>query len=322
VAVPDYVAPMKATLGELPYATERAAWSYEVKWDGMRVVTCTDGDRVQMWSGNHIDVTVRFPELHAIGNSLAGRSAVLDGEVVAFDAGGRPDFSTMQTRMHVAEAREAQRRAATTPVLYVVFDVMHFDGHDLTALPWHQRVSVLDTVFEAGTAWQPSARHDDGGALLEAVTTAQLEGIMAKRRDAPYTPGRRSPSWRKIKVRHRGELVVGGWLPGNGARSGRLGALLVGYYDADGALRFAGRVGSGFTDAELTDMGARLDALATDDDPFAPRLARADAPGARFVRPELVVEVAFGDWTPDGRLRHPSYLGRRFDKSASEVTRP
>jgi bifunctional non-homologous end joining protein LigD len=312
---------MKATLGELPYENERGAWSYEVKWDGMRVVTCTDGHRVQMWSGNHIDVTVRFPELHGVAAAMAGRPAVLDGEVVAFDGTGRPDFSTMQTRMHVADAREAERRAAHTPVLYVVFDVMHFDGHDLTTLPWHQRMAVLDSVFEEGPAWQRSAVHDDGAALLEAVTAQRLEGIMAKRREAPYTPGRRSPSWRKIKVRYRGELVVGGWLPGAGNRAGRLGALLVGYHD-DGALRFAGRVGSGFTDTELTDLGARLDALAHDRDPFTPSLTRADAPGARFVRPELVVEVAWGDWTPDGRLRHPSYLGRRFDKDASEVTRP
>jgi bifunctional non-homologous end joining protein LigD len=199
---------------------------------------------------------------------------------------------------------------------------VHFDGRDLTSLPWHQRMDVLDAVFEEGPSWQRSRVHDDGAALLDAVTSARLEGLMAKRRDALYTPGRRSPSWRKIKVRHRSELVVGGWLPGNGARAGRFGALLVGYHDDDGALRFAGRVGSGFTDRELTDLGARLDAIATDDDPFTPRLTRADAPGARFVRPELVVEVAFGDWTPDGRLRHPSYLGRRFDKDASEVTRP
>jgi bifunctional non-homologous end joining protein LigD len=322
VAVPPYVPPMKATQGELPFESERDAWSYEIKWDGMRVITCTDGERVQMWSGNHIDVTVRFPELVAVGAAASGRPAVLDGEVVAFDATGRPDFSTMQTRMHIADAREAQRRSLDTPVLYVVFDIVHFDGHDLTSVPLRRRHEVLDSVFEKGTSWQRSAVHDDGRVLLDAVKESKLEGVMAKRRDSLYTPGRRSPSWRKVKVRNEGELVVGGWLPGNGARAGRLGALLVGYHDDTGALRFAGRVGSGFNDTELRDLGARLDALATDADPFEPRLKRADAPGARFVRPELVVQVAWGDWTPDGRLRHPSYLGRRFDKDASEVTRP
>jgi bifunctional non-homologous end joining protein LigD len=206
-------------------------------------------------------------------------------------------------------------------VLYVVFDVMHFDGHDVTPLPFDQRVALLDELLDESGSWRRSSRHDDGAALLDVVGAQQLEGVMAKRLDAPYAPGRRSPSWRKIKLRHRGELVVGGWLPGAGARSGRLGAVLVGYYD-DGVLRFAGRVGSGFSDNELDTLGELLAPLATSDDPFTPSLRRADAPGARFVRPEIVVEVAFGEWTPDGRLRHPSYLGRRFDKAAPDVGRP
>lgn len=320
--MPSFIPPMKATLGDLPPPAEREAWSYEVKWDGMRVITCTDGTRAQMWSGNRIDVTVRFPELVDIGGAVAGKAAVLDGEVVAFDASGRPDFATMQTRMHVADAREAARRAQHTPVLYVVFDLLHFDGHDLTPLPFDRRTALLDELVDEGAAWRRSTRHDDGEALLDAVTAQRLEGVMAKRRDAPYAPGRRSPSWRKIKVRPRGEVVVGGWLPGSGARAGRLGALLVGFYDDDGVLRFAGRVGSGFSDTELAELGALLEQLETGVDPFTPPLTRADAPGARFVRPELVVEVAFSEWTPDGRMRHPSYLGRRFDKAATEVGRP
>lgn len=356
--MPGYVAPMKATVGDLPPPRDRASWSYELKWDGMRVITCTDGSRAQMWSGNRIDVTVRFPELVSVGSAVAGRAAILDGEVVAFSADGRPDFSTMQTRMHIADDREARRRAAQTPVLYVVFDLLHFDGHDLTSLPFEQRVGLLDELLDESDDWRQSTRHDDGEALLDVVNERRLEGVMAKRRDAPYAQGKRSPSWRKIKVRQQGELVVGGWLPGAGARSGRLGALLVGYYDdvpadavsadavsadlvsadagvadardaglsaridGSGALRFAGRVGSGFNDAELETLAELLAPLAIDDDPFTPSLRRADAPGANFVRPEIVVEVAYGEWTPDGRLRHPSYLGRRFDKPAREVGRP
>ena len=144
---------------------------------------------------------------------------------------------------------------------------------------------------------------------------------MAKRRDAPYAPGRRSPSWRKIKVRRQAGLVVGGWLPGAGGRAGRLGALLVGYYDGD-RLVFAGRVGSGFNDTELDTFAGLLAELRRDTDPFAPPLPRAEAALAHFVEPRLVVEVAYADMTDDGRLRHPSYLGRRFDKDAREVTRP
>jgi bifunctional non-homologous end joining protein LigD len=321
-AMPGYVAPMKATLGELPSAAERAAWSYELKWDGMRVVTAIDGTDRRAWSGNHIEVTHRFPELEDIGSVMAGRPAILDGEVVVLDEAGRPDFGAMQTRMHVDDAAEARRRAATMPVVYMVFDVVHFDGHDLTSLPLDRRLDLLDQLFTDDQSWRRSVPSDDGVALLEVATRDQLEGVMAKRRDSRYVPGKRSPSWRKVKVRLHDELVVGGWLPGAGGRAGRLGALLVGYHDPDGTFRFAGRVGSGFNDAELTRLGDELAARARDDDPFDPPLRRMDAPGARFVQPELVVEVAYAGWTNDGRLRHPSYLGRRFDKAASDVVHP
>jgi bifunctional non-homologous end joining protein LigD len=312
---------MKAVTGELPPPTEQRAWSYEIKWDGMRVVTCTDGTRAQLWSSNRIDVTRRFPELALVAGAMSGRPAVLDGEVVAFDAAQLPSFQVLQTRMHVDDAHEARRRAANVPVLYVVFDVMHFDGHDLVGLPFEPRVGLLDELFEDGDAWQRVQRHDDGPALLAAVEAKGLEGVMAKRRDSTYTPGRRSSAWRKVKVRRHAELVVGGWLPGAGARAGRLGALLVGFHEG-GELRFAGRVGSGLTDAEIDALGELLAPLARRDDPFTPPVKRADAPGAHFVEPRLVVEVAYGEWTSDGRLRHPSYLGRRFDKDPRDVGRP
>jgi bifunctional non-homologous end joining protein LigD len=312
---------MKAVSGDLPPRPEQPAWSFEIKWDGMRVVTCTDGAHAQLWSSNHIDVSRRFPELDAIAPVMGGRPAVFDGEVVAFDADSLPSFQVLQTRMHVDDRAEARRRAATVPVLYVVFDVMHFDGHDLTGLPLEHRASVLDEVFDEGDAWQRVARHDDGEALLDAVQARGLEGVMAKRRDSTYAPGRRSPAWRKVKVRRHAELVVGGWLPGQGARAGRLGALLVGFYEGDD-LRFAGRVGSGLTDAEIDTLSDLLAPLARGEDPFIPRIKRTDAPGARFVEPRLVVEVAYGEWTSEGRLRHPSYLGRRFDKDPRDIGRP
>jgi bifunctional non-homologous end joining protein LigD len=312
---------MKAVAGELPAPIEIAAWSFETKWDGMRIIACANGRDLRLWSGNRIDVTHRFPELEHAGGALGGRAIVLDGEVVALDEGGKPSFAALQPRMHLARAADARRRAVQIPVTYLVFDVMHFDGHDLAPLPLEQRLAVLDDLFEDGPAWRQVDRHDDGNALFAAVATAGLEGIMAKRRDAPYVPGRRSPSWRKVKARRRAEFVVGGWLPGAGSRDGRLGSVLVGYYDGAGTLRFAGRVGSGFNEESLDSMGALLRPLARDADPFTPALTRAEAPGARFVDPAVVVEVAFGEWTPDGRLRHPSYLGRRFDKDPREVTR-
>lgn len=319
--VPAFVAPMKAVTSELPPAIEEAAWSYEVKWDGMRIIACTDGAALQLWSGNRIDVTHRFPELASVTAAMGGRAAVLDGEVVAFDIAGLPRFSTLQGRMHIDDPKEALRRAATVPIQYMVFDIVHFDGHDLTSLPFTQRVAVLDELFEEDGAWHRVSRHDNGTDLLDAVRAQRLEGLMAKRRDSPYAPGRRSPSWRKVKVRNHAEFVVGGWLPGAGARSGRLGALLVGYYE-DGRLVFAGRVGSGFNDNELDTVAALLADVARDGDPFTPPLRRVDAPGAHFVEPRMVVEVAYADWTNDGRLRHPSYLGRRFDKDPRSITRP
>jgi bifunctional non-homologous end joining protein LigD len=287
----------------------------------MRIIACTNGTEVRLWSANHIEVTQRFPELDGLARAMARRPAILDGEAIAFDATGRPSFGTLQGRMHVDDRHEARRRAESVPVTFVGFDVLHFDGHDLTPLPSDQRRDVLDQVFDAGPAWRPGDRHDDGPALLAAVQDAGLEGVMAKRRDAPYLAGKRSPAWRKVKVRPRAEFVVGGWLPGSGSRDGRLGSILVGYHDGT-HLRFAGRVGSGFTAAELTTMAGLLAPLARPTDPFTPPLTRADAPGARFVEPALIVEVAFGEWTADGRLRHPSYLGRRFDKAARDVRRP
>jgi bifunctional non-homologous end joining protein LigD len=312
---------MKAVTGPLPTPDEEPSWSFEIKWDGMRVVSCTDGTDVRLWSANAIDVTHRFPELAGLGDAMRGRPAVLDGEIVVFDETGTPSFSLLQRRMHVTDTGEARRRSTTVPVHYAVFDVVHFDGHDLTSLGLDQRVDVLDEVFRDGVAWRQVERHRDGRVLFHAVVDARLEGIMAKRRDAPYLPGRRSPAWRKVKSRLHAEFVVGGWLPGMGAREGRPGALLVGYHDGP-HLRFAGRVGSGLSDAELDTIAPLLVDLARSTDPFEPPIRRADAPGARFVEPRLVVEVAYAEWTPDGRLRHPSYLGRRFDKDPRDVTRP
>jgi bifunctional non-homologous end joining protein LigD len=227
--------------------------------------------------------------------------------------------------MHVANPAEATRRAAEVPVTYVVFDLLHLDGHDLTALPLVDRRRLLDQLLDAGPAWRTSPLHDDGPALLAAAHERGLEGVVAKRLDSPYEPGKRTRSWLKVKVRRRQEMVIGGWVLGEGTRDGRIGALLVGYHDAagdGGPLRFAGRVGTGFTEVELQRLAAQMAPLATDDCPFDPLPPRAELlRGPRWVRPELVAELAFAEWTGDGRLRHPSYLGVRDDKAAADVTR-
>jgi bifunctional non-homologous end joining protein LigD len=311
---------MRATNGELPADDE--GWAYELKWDGMRAIAFCREDGFRLQTSNGLDATDRFPELAPLGAALAGHDVILDGEIVTFAPDGRPDFGLLQGRMHVASPAAAAERAAAQPVAYVVFDLLWFDGHDVRPVPYDERKRLLADLVEPGPTWTvPEPQRGDGATLFEAVRDQGLEGLIAKRRDSAYETGRRSPAWRKIKVRRRQELVVGGWLPGAGNRASTLGALLVGYHDPAGALRYAGRVGTGFTDGELR---ALLDALAPIErptGPFTPEPPRTVTRQARWVEPRLVVEVAFGEWTADGVLRHPSYLGRRVDKDPTRVVR-
>ena len=189
-----------------------------------------------------------------------------------------------------------------------------------------ERRALLEQLLDAAPSWRLSPLHDDGGALYDAAVERGLEGVVAKRTDSTYEPGKRTRSWLKVKVRRRQEMVIGGWLPGEGGRAGRIGALLVGYHDAPGdggPLRYAGRVGTGFTEAELQRLGGVARPRSPSSEcPFDPPPPRPDlARGATWVRPELVAELAFAEWTGDDRLRHPSYLGLRTDKSAADVTR-
>jgi bifunctional non-homologous end joining protein LigD len=320
--LPRSLAPMKATAGDLPLG---AGWSYEVKWDGMRALSFIRDGELRVQSANERDVTVSWPELAGLAAALPVGAALLDGELVATDDEGRPSFGRLQQRMHVGVAAEAARRAAEVPVTYVVFDLLHLDDHALLDLPLSDRRRLLHQVVEPGPWWRTSPVHDDGPALLEATVTQGLEGVVAKRDDSRYEPGARVRTWRKVKVRRHQEVVVGGWLPGEGNRAGRIGALLVGVHERagdGGPLRYAGRVGTGFTEPELARLAARMQSLVTDTCPFDPPPPRADlAKGAIWLRPELVAEVAYGEWTGDHRLRHPSYLGLRIDKDPGDVTR-
>ncbi|MEO7556685.1 MAG: non-homologous end-joining DNA ligase, partial [Acidimicrobiales bacterium] len=277
---------------------------------------------VQLRSGNGADATASYPELAALGAGAPGHAVVLDGEVVAFDDDGRPSFGRLQQRMHVSSPADAARRASVVPVVYVVFDLLALDGVDAMELPYVDRRRLLHGLIPAaGAGWlRPEHRVDHGAELLAAAAEQGLEGVMAKRLDSPYLPGKRSNAWVKVKVRRRQELVVGGWQPGEGNRSGFLGSLLLGHYD-EGRLRFAGKVGTGFSSSELDRLGGLLDALAVAESPFDPPPPRLVARTARWVRPELVAEVEFAEWTGDGILRHPSYLGLRGDKTPSDVVR-
>jgi bifunctional non-homologous end joining protein LigD len=312
---------MLATQGPLPL--DEAGWAFEVKWDGVRALAYADGNVIVLESRNLLDITPRYPEVAALTGVLGDRQrAVIDGEVVAFGADGRPSFERLQSRMHVASAGEVRRRMAETPVVYFMFDILWLDGRWLLDEPYRTRRSLLEeTVGErVSSSLQLSPSHQgEGAALLEATAHQGLEGIVAKQLDSPYQPGHRSRSWIKVKHLRRQELVVCGWLPGEGGRTGRIGALVLGYFDEAGELRYAGRVGTGFTTAELDRLGRRLSAMRRAVSPFPTPIP--DERLAVFVDPVLVAEVAFREWTAAGVIRQASYQGLREDKEPREVRR-
>ena len=329
VDVPTVPRPMKATAGALPSGDD---WLHEVKWDGMRLIVSVGDDgtghpTVRLTSANGKDATASYPELAGLGAALGVRSAILDGEVVAFDDAGRPDFGRLQQRMHITDARQAAERATAVPAVLLLFDLLALDGTDVCDLPLVERRRLLEDLVEPGPHWQVPPAYPDGQALLDAATERHLEGVVSKRRLSVYRPGTRTREWVKVKVRRRQEFVVGGWAPGEGGRGGRIGGLLVGYHDerapADGIpgpLRYAGRVGSGLTEGEIAFLTDRFAPITTDQCPFEPPPPRTQTRGAIWVEPTVVVEVAFGEWTADGRLRHPVYAGRRDDVDPATVT--
>jgi bifunctional non-homologous end joining protein LigD len=312
--MPEHVKPMLARAGDLP--GEDGRWAYEVKWDGVRAIGYVEGGRVRLESRNLRDITPRYPELRELGRALGAREAVLDGEVVAFDAEGRPSFQRLQGRMHLTSEPAVRRLAEREPVTYVIFDLLFLEGHSLMDLPYAERRERLLELDLNGPTWQTPAHHvGDGAALLEASRASGLEGIVAKRQDCPYTPGRRSSGWIKVKNVRRTDVVIGGWLPGEGNREGRIGALLVGYYEGD-QLRYAGRVGTGFSHTELERLQTQLQPLERDTSPFT---GTQPPRAAHFVAPELVATVEYTEWTRARTLRHPSYKGLRDDKAPEEV---
>jgi bifunctional non-homologous end joining protein LigD len=318
--MPARIAPMLARSGSLP--TEDGGWAYEVKWDGVRAIAYSQPGELRLESRNLKDITDSYPELFAVNAALGSHSAVLDGEIVAFDGDGRPSFAALAQRMHVASRARARKLAQGTPVTYAIFDLLWLDGHSLMHEPYVERRRRLAELALTGASWQtPEHVVGEGRAMLTASAEQGLEGIVAKRLDSAYRPGLRTTDWVKIKNVSRQEFVVGGWMPGKGKgkRSDSVGALLLGVHDASGELRFVGRVGSGFSDDELQRLSELLAPL---ERPTAPFTAGAKPPeGARFCEPQLVVEVEFANWTAAGSLRAPTYKGMRDDKPARQVVR-
>jgi bifunctional non-homologous end joining protein LigD len=318
--MPENVVPMLATTAsDLP--PKQQEWAFEFKWDGVRAIVYVDGGRATAQSRNLLDITGSYPELRVLGEEVGSTRLVLDGELVVFDAQGRSDFGLLQQRMKLTG--DAVRRLMTQyPVTYLVFDVLYADGRNTMTLPYVERRAILDGLELNGAHWQtPPYFPGEGTAVRQASIDRGFEGIMAKRLDAAYYPGRRVDHWRKVKNVHRQEMVVGGWTKGEGARAGHLGSLLIGYYDDEGRLRYAGHVGTGFTQKTLEMVEKALKPLARKDSPFDDPVPTAYAKKSTYVRPELVAEVEFTEWTRDGKLRHPSFKGLRYDKAAAEVVR-
>src|SRR5437588_6976213 len=230
VPMPEHVVPMMARSStRLP--PDQRAWSYEVKWDGVRAIAYIQPGRLRLESRNLNDVTEAYPEVRGLLEDIGMREAVLDGEIVAFDDAGKPSFERLQQRMQVRSASALRRLAASVPVVYAIFDVLYLDGHSLIELPYSERRTRLEELSLGGRAWRvPAAQPGEGTRLLEATREQGLEGVIAKRLDSRYEPGRRSGVWLKVKHTMRQELVIGGWIPGEGRRSDRIGALLMGYY--------------------------------------------------------------------------------------------
>jgi bifunctional non-homologous end joining protein LigD len=315
--MPEPFQPMLACPGTLP--RDDAAHGYELKWDGVRAIARVEGSYFSLTGRGGSDFTPRYPEVRALAEALGARRIILDGEAVAFDSEGRPSFERLQSRMHLASDAAVRLRLSEIPVTYVIFDLLRLEGHSTLALPYRDRRKLLMELDLNGPSWRTPAHREGGGAaLLDASRARGLEGIVAKRLDSVYEPGRRSRAWIKIKNHRTQDVVIGGYTPGTGGRAAALGALAVGVHDGDGALRYAGKVGTGFTESTLATLRRELGPLRRHESPFEGRQPQKDTV---FVEPRLVARVEFRDWTRTGTLRAPSFKGLRPDGEPRSVAR-
>ena len=303
----DAITPMLATEGSVA-ACKAGQWAFEGKWDGYRLVIEADHGVLRVRSRRGREVTKEYPELRSLAADLADHHVVLDGEAVVLDESGVPSFHGMQNR------------GRGSRVEYWAFDLLYLDGRSLLRARYQDRRKLLETLASAGNLVVPELLPGDGTRALEHSRKHGWEGVVGKKRDSSYQPGRRSASWIKDKNWNTQEVVIGGWKAGEGGRTSGIGSLLMGIPDASG-LQFAGKVGTGFAERDLANLKKTLARLHTDRSPFDPPLPRSEARGVTYVEPVLVGEVRYSEWTPDDRLRQSSWRGLRPDKKPSEVVR-
>jgi bifunctional non-homologous end joining protein LigD len=329
--MPSRLEPMLAKPGDVP-ESDSDEWAYEIKWDGIRALGYADQGRWCMLSRRLEDVSARYPELEPIAEALGRHSAIVDGEVVALDVDGRPRFQLIQSRMGLTSPGMIQARVKQQPVDYVIFDLLHLDGQCVRDLPYLERRELLEGLGLDGPRWRTPRNRLGGGAdLLEAARLQGLEGIVAKRAESPYRPGKRTGEWIKTRVWRRQEFVIGGYIPGEGRRAKRVGSLLVGYYDKRRSelgrgrkqkLHFAGGVGSGLNETQIEFLTKELGKRERPDSPFD--VGHPSGPKAKLAvwcQPELVCEASWTEWTNQGTLRQPAFKGLRDDKEPGEVVK-
>lgn len=325
--MPAHLEPMKAKPSLMP--NDQSLYAFEYKWDGLRAIAYCDAKKLLVESRNLLDVTAQYPELLGLVTQVGSRPVVLDGEIVALDEKLRPNFGMLQHRMHLTNAAAILRLVHEVPVFMMIFDVLHLDGRSTRSLPYLRRRELLESLGLAGANWQvPPYTIGDGSQMFQAAKNLDLEGVLAKRLDSVYEPGRRSDAWLKVKLARRQEFVIGGWTPGKGQFTGSLGAILVGCYDirpeeavAMGRpqqLNFAGAVGTGFTAAVSQSLLRAFGPLQIERSPFAQGNVKKPA---NYVKPIMLAEVEFTEWTTQGILRQPAFKGLRSDKDPRDVVR-
>jgi len=312
--IPHQVDPMMALYSGLPANEDNYAFEY--KWDGVRTIYFWDGINHRLQSRNLLDISISYPELDALAQHFPDTKVVLDGEIIAIDEHGKASFNLLQHRFGIYDPKEARKRAIHIPAVYMIFDILYFDKYSTMQVIYSQRRKLLESLELNDKHWQvPPLSIGHGHAMLEAAAELHLEGVIAKRLNSFYEPGRRSGAWIKTKLVLSQEFVVGGWTTFKGDHLDMLGALLLGYYEGE-RLIYAGAVGTGFTDADRRTIVETLSPIRRNASPFATPAARTDA---IWVEPVVVAQIEFRGWTAQDILRQPSFKGFRFDKDAKDV---